>query len=221
VLGRPLDLASPYRFLWNVVPGFDGLRVPARFGMIVALMLATLASFGAVRIARIRGGTLVLAFLAIAFLFEAGAAPFVVNGMSPVRGYNTPAARLERPDRAPLVYRAVSDLPGDAVIADLPLGQTDYDVRAMYYSIGRWRPIVNGYSGFFPLHYGRAIVALGELARHPDVSVATLRDLGATHVIVHEGAFLDAEGREATAALRARGATELFRDGTDVLLGLP
>ena len=28
VLGRPLDLASPYRFLWNHVPGFEGLRFP-------------------------------------------------------------------------------------------------------------------------------------------------------------------------------------------------
>jgi hypothetical protein len=221
VLGRPLDLASPYRFLWDVVPGFDGLRVPARFGMIVTLMLATLAGFGAAGIGRLRRGTPLLALLAIAFLYEAGAAPFVVNGMSPVRGFNTPEARLDRPDRAPQVYQAVTHLPAAAVIADLPLGQTDYDVRAMYYSIGSWRPILNGYSGFFPLHYGRAIVALSELARHPEISMAMLRDLGATHVIVHEGAFLDAEGRDATAALRARGATELFRQGTDVLLALP
>jgi hypothetical protein len=221
VLGRPLDLASPYRLLWSVVPGFDGLRVPARFGMIVTLMLAILGGYGAATVARTRRGTVLLAGLALVFLYEAGASPFVVNGMSPVRGFNTPDAHLERPDRAPEVYRAVTRLPAAAVIADLPLGQTDYDVRAMYYSIGSWRPILNGYSGFFPLHYGRAVVALGEVARHPEISMEMFRALGATHVIVHEAAFLGAEGRDTTAALRARGATELFRDASDVLLALP
>jgi len=221
VLGRPLDLASPYRFLWNHIPGFEGLRVPARFAMIVTLMLAALGGFGAAAIARLRHGLILLAAIAAIFLFEAGASPFVVNGMSPVEGYRAPPARLELPGRAPEVYQAVSRLPPDAVLAELPLGQPDYDLRAMYYSIERWRPVLNGYSGFFPLHYGRTIVALSEVPRHPDFSMATLRELGATHVIVHEDAYLDAEGRDTTATLRALGATEVFRQGPDTLLALP
>jgi len=221
VLGRPLDLASPYRFLWTYVPGLEGLRVPARFAMVVALMLGVLGALGAGAVARLQHGVIGLAVLAGLFLYEAGAAPFIVNGMSPVQGLATPPARLELPRRAPLVYGAVGQLPTDAVIADLPLGDTDYDLRAMYYSIERWRPIVNGYSGFFPPHYGRAKVALSEVQRHPDVSMETMRELGVTHVIVHEAAYLDAEGRDTTATLRGRGATELFRDGADVLLALP
>jgi hypothetical protein len=221
VLGRPLDLASPYRFLWTYVPGLEGLRVPARFGMIVALMLAVLGALGASTVARIRHGVIVLGILAAVFLYEAGAAPFVVNGMSPVKGFATPLARLDLPRRAPLVYRAVDQLPADAVIADLPLGDADYDLRAMYYSIERWRPIVNGYSGFFPPHYGRVKVALSEVPRHPDMSVEILRELGVTHVIVHEAAYLDMEGRDTTATLRGLGATELFRDGSETLLALP
>jgi hypothetical protein len=230
VLGRPVDLASPYRLLWDHIPGFEGLRVPARFAMIAVLMLAVLGAFGAAVIAPVRRsaereggryGVVALAVLAAAFLFEAGAAPFVVNGMSPMRGFNMPSARLERPARAPAVYTAVNGLPPQAVLADLPLGQTDYDLRAMYYSIDRWRPILNGYSGFFPPHYGRAIVALNEIPRHPDVSIAMLRELGATHVIVHEDAYLDNEGRDTTATLRRIGATEVFRSGADALLALP
>jgi hypothetical protein len=220
VLGRPLDLASPYRFLWTYVPGLEGLRVPARFAMIVALMLAVLGAFGAATVVRMRRGVIVLGTLAALFLYEAGAAPFVVNGMSPVNGFVTPPARLELPRRAPLVYRAVGQLPAEAVIADLPLGEPDYDLRAMYYSIDRWRPIVNGYSGFFPPHYGRVKVALSEIPRHPDVSVETLRELGVTHVIVHEAAYLDMEGRDTTATLLALGATEVFREGPDVLVAL-
>jgi len=221
VLGRPLDLVSPYRLLWTYVPGLEGLRVPARFAMIVALMLSVLGALGAAVVARLRHGVILLAVLAAAFLYEAGAAPFVVNGMSPVQGLTTPPARLELPRSAPLVYRAVGRLPAEAVIADLPLGEADYDVRAMYYSIERWRRIVNGYSGFFPPHYGRVKAGLSEVQRHPDASMETLRELGVTHVIVHEGAYLDAEGRETTAALQGLGATELFRDDTDVLLALP
>ena len=220
VLGRPLDLASPYRFLWTYIPGFEGLRVPARFAMIVAFMLAVLGALGAAAVARVRHGVIVLGVLAALFLYEAGAAPFVVNGMSPVQGLTTPPARLELPRRAPLVYRAVDQLPANAVIADLPLGEADYDLRAMYYSIERWRRIVNGYSGFFPPHYGRVKVALSEVPRHPEVSMEMFRDLGVTHVIVHESAYLGTEGRDTTATLRGLGATEIFRDGSDVLVAL-
>jgi hypothetical protein len=221
VLGRPLDLASPYRFLWNHVPGFDGLRVPARFAMIAVLMLSVLGAHGAAVLGRARYGTVALVLLAAAFLFEAGAAPFVVNGMTPVRGFAMPPARLELPRRAPGVYQAVSRLPPVVALADLPLGQPDYDLRAMYYSIDRWRPILNGYSGFFPLEYARTIVALNEVPRHVEDSIATLRRLGATHVVVHEGAYLDTEGADTTASLRAVGAVEVFRDGKEVLLALP
>jgi len=45
--------------------------------------------------------------------------------------------------------------------------------------------------------------------------------LGATHVIVHEAAYLDGEGRETTIALSDLGARELFREAGDVLLALP
>ena len=221
VLGRPLDLASPYRFLWDHLPGFNGLRVPARFAMVVTLMLAILGSLGAAVVARQRHGVTLLAIVAAAFLFEAGAAPFVVNGMTPIRDFNQPSARLDIPSRAPEVYKAVSRLPPDVALADLPLGQPDYDLRAMFYSIDRWRPILNGYSGFFPLHYGRATAAFTEVPRHPDFSMATLRELGATHVVVHEDAYLNGEGAATTATLRMLGANEVFRAGSDVLLALP
>jgi len=220
VLGRPLDLASPYRFLWTHVPGFEGLRVPARFGMLVALTLAVLGAIGAAAIARVRYGFGMLVLAAAFFLWEAGAQPFVLNGMSPVKEFVTPAARLELPRHPPRIYSVVDQLPSEAVIADLPLGQPDYDLRAMYYSIERWRPIVNGYSGFFPPHYGQVKAALSEVPRHAEDSAEVLRELGVTHVVVHEAAYLDAEGRDTTSALRRLGATEVFRDGADVLLAL-
>jgi len=221
VLGRPLDLASPYAVLWNHVPGFEGLRVPARFAMIAILMLSTLGALGAAVIARQRFGLVVLSLASLAFLFEASAAPFTVNGASPVRGYATPEARVYPPRQAPAIYHQVAALPTGAVLAELPIGQTDWDVRAMFYSTVHWRPIVNGYSGFFPPDYGRETLALDEIPRHPRISMDMLHEIHVTHVIVHERAFLTAEGAATTAALRESGAQEIFRDNGDVLLAIP
>src|SRR5207237_1212943 len=122
---------------------------------------------------------------------------------------------------APAIYHQVAALSPSVVLAELPIGQTDWDVRAMFYSIAHWRPIVNGYSGFFPPAYGRDTLALSEMPRHPGMSLDVLHEIGVTHVIVHESAFLDAEGRDTTAVLRQSGAREIFRDGGDVLLALP
>jgi hypothetical protein len=107
------------------------------------------------------------------------------------------------------------------VLVELPFGQPDYDLRAMYYSTVHWRPLVNGYSGVFPPHYGLLTSALSEMPRHPDVSLDALGKTGATHVIIHEAAYLDTEGTDTSALLRGAGAVEIFRDESDVLLRLP
>jgi hypothetical protein len=108
----------------------------------------------------------------------------------------------------------------DSVLLELPLGQPDYDLRAMYYSTIHWRPIVNGYSGFFPARYASLTKTLSEIPRHAEESLEAIRASGATHAIVHEGAYFDGEGQTTTALLRRAGAVELFREGSDVLLDL-
>jgi hypothetical protein len=220
-LGRPLEIAAPYRLLFDHVPGFEGLRVPARFAMITMLMLAILAGYGAAAVGRTGRGRLALAVLGAAFLIEATHVPFLVNGMTPLRGFETPEARVYRPARAPVIYREVARQAPSGVLVELPLGSPDYDLRAMYYSIAHWRPLVNGYSGFYPAHYDRLRFALSELPRHPGVSWQALQASGATHVIVHESAYLGAEGANTTTALLQLGAVELFREGPDALLALP
>ena len=221
VLGRPVELAAPYAFLYEHVPGFDGVRVPARLGMVVILMLAVLGGFGAAVLSRRRSGAALLALLAVAFLAEALVMPFKVNLVSPTRGFHTPEARVYRPARAPNIYRVFARESPDAVLAELPLGETDFDLRALFYSTVHWRPLVNGYSGFYPPHYGRLALTLSDVPRFTDAAMEALRMLGVTHVIVHEGAYLDARGMNTSAVLLARGATELYREGTDVLVRLP
>jgi hypothetical protein len=220
VYGRALNLWSPYRLLYDVVPGFEGVRVPARFGMIVALVLAVLAGLGAARFGRRRAATIVIAVCAAIFLLEGRIAPFPVNGIATSREYVTPEARVYRPGRAPAIYHAVANTPRDAVILELPLGEPEYDVRAVYYSTVHWRHLVNGYSGFFPPHYSRLIAVLAAASRGDDVAWPVLQELGVTHVVIHEGAYRDDEGVRFAAWLRQHGATEIFRDGNEVLLEL-
>jgi hypothetical protein len=219
--GRLVEIAAPYRVLYDHVPGFNGLRVPARFAMIEALLLAMLAGYGAHALSRSRPGIVVLGAAGVFFFLEATHVPFTTNGMAPIRGYATPEARVYRPARAPAVYREMERQPSGSVLVEFPFGQPDYDLRAMFYSTVHWHALVNGYSGVFPPHYGLLTSAFSEMPRHPDVSLDALRMSGATHAIVHEAAYLDSEGTDTSALLRNAGAVEILRDGSDVLFRLP
>ncbi len=219
-LGRPVELLSPYGFLFERVPGFDGVRVPARYAMVAVLMIAVLAGFGAARIARWRRAPILLGLLALGCLAESVVLPFTVNGAGPIPGFNMPEARVYRPHRAPNVYKEFARQAPTGVLAELPLGQPDFDVRAVYYSTVHWRPLLNGYSGHYPPHYGKLALALSDVPRFSGEALEGLRAHGATHVIVHEGAFVGDLGVRTSATLQQHGARELYREGTDVLLEL-
>jgi hypothetical protein len=219
-MGRPLDLASPYRVLYDVVPGFDGVRAPSRFWMVGLLALSVLGGFGAARLARRPASVALLAVAWLVCLAEARVDPFVVNGAGPVPGFNAPEPRLRGGGDAPPIYAAVAREGADTVLAELPLGQPDFDLRAMYYSTFHWRKLVNGYSGFTPVHYGPLVAALGGPAPDGEQAWTALHRAGATAVIVHEGAYLDGAGERLSAALRQHGAREVFRGAHDVLFTL-
>jgi hypothetical protein len=219
-LGRPLNLTGLYQLLYSYVPGFDGLRVPARFNMIAVLMLAVLGGYGAATLSRWRWATPAYVIVTTAFFAESLVRPFPINGVGTLRDYASPEARVYRPARAPAVYRRLAE-ESDVVLAELPLGQPDYDIRAMFYSVVHHARLLNGYSGFFPPHYGLLTLALSDVPSHSMSAWDTLRSGGVSHVIVHEAAWLDDRGPRTTAALMQLGAVEMFRDGSDVILRLP
>jgi hypothetical protein len=219
--GRPVELAAPYAFFYDVVPGFEGVRVPARFAMVAVLMLSVLAGLGATRLASRPGARILLAVLSIASLAEAVTLPFTVNGAGTPAGFNPPEARVYRPQRAPNIYKEFGRSAPAGVLVELPLGKTDFDLRAVYYSVVHWRPVLNGYSGYYPPHYGKLALALSDVPRFPDAAREALRAHGATHIIVHEGAYVNDRGVRTSATLLQNGARELYREGSDVLLQLP
>ena len=210
--GTLLEERNLYAAFYDFVPGFDGLRVPARFGMIVALELAALAAFGARVISTIRHGPRWLAAAGALIVIESMAIPLGLNGnsadykqsgLAPLPGHVATGAAT------PPVYRFVEQLPPSAALVELPFGEVAFDVRYMFYATTHWRRLINGYSGGGPDSYGLLSEQLKELLRRPDPAWQALAASGATHAIVHEAGYADGRGRQVSDWLRTHGAREL------------
>ncbi len=202
---------GPYSFLYWNVPGFDGLRVPARYAMLVVLFLAIAAGCGAAAIERRHrfGGAIAVALGALA-VAEALAAPITLNGTVEETRYATPPARVYTAEQVPPVYRFLKTLPAPGtVIVEFPLGEWAYELRYMFYSIAHWHPLLNGYSGHFPLSYNMNATHLRHPLDYPDASWSTLLKSGATHAIVHGQYYRDDEGERIARWLAERGAKQV------------
>ena len=64
----------------------------------------------------------------------------------------------------------------------------------MFYSTAHWHPLLNGYSGHFPLSYNLNATHLRHPLDYPDASWETLMRSGATHAVVHGPYYRDDEG---------------------------
>jgi hypothetical protein len=220
--GRVVADTSVYAAFYSFAPGFDGVRVPARYAMIATLGLAALAAFGVAALARRRGWLPLVAGALI--VVEAIAVPIPINQNS--TAYAQPGLVALPPSisggaAAPAVYRLVAQLPASAVLLELPLGEPAFDVRYMFYSTGHWRRLVNGYSGGAPLEYQFLTEALKDAATRPERAWQALAASAATHVVVHEGSYAGDGGRRLSAWLRTNGAIELGAFASDRVFVLP
>jgi hypothetical protein len=206
--GRLISEAGPYHFFYSHVPGFDGLRVPARFAMLVVLFLSVVAGLGAAALERRfrRGGAIAMVLGAVA-VAEAFAAPIVINGTVAEGRYAMPPSRVYTGEQVPGAYRFLKTLPAPGtVVVEFPLGEWAYEVRYVFYSAAHWHPILNGYSGHFPLSYNLNATHLRHPLDYPDASWATLTRSGATHAVLHLSYYQDDEGVRIGKWLEAKGA---------------
>ena len=206
--GRLISEVGPYHFFYSHVPGFDGLRVPARFAMLVILFLSVAAGLGAAALEQRfrRGGAIAIA-LGVLAVAEAFAAPIAVNGTIAEGRYAMPPARVYTGEQVPGVYRFLKTLPAPGtVVVEFPLGEWAYEVRYVFYAAAHWHPIVNGYSGHFPLSYNMNATHLRHPLDYPDASWETLMRSGATHAVVHLPYYRDDEGERIGRWLEANGA---------------
>ena len=163
-----------------------GMRIPARFSVVVGAALALLAGFGARRILRIGRTPVSRAFicaaLALAVLFDLRMDP-----------------RLQ-PYHAtiPSIYDRVTP---DMVLAELPRG---HEIDYMYFSTRHWAHLLGGYSGFMP---SDGALDAGYAWFPSPAGVAALRARGATH-LTYNCALETSRGRcAATLELLAQNPT--------------
>ena len=137
----------PYYWLAHL-PGFDALRVPARFAMLVTLCAAAAAGIAVARlIPRHR--------IAAAAFVTAVVAGLAIDGWMEPMPLNPPPGR-----------QMLSQVPQDAAVLELPPDDPYVSIEAMYRALFHRRPLINGYSGHFPPHY----LILGQSLRRRDPS---------------------------------------------------
>jgi hypothetical protein len=131
LMNEPVIYKAPYAWLM-LVPGVDGVRVPARFWVLGTLSLAVAAALGALHITarwpRVRARLPALACVLVV-----------------VEAWPEPIRMLPRPAPRPVHTPAVARL-------ELPVNPS-HDAITLYRATEHRRPVINGYSGYFAPHY--------------------------------------------------------------------
>ena len=152
VAGTAIGIPGPYALL-AVLPGFDAIRVVARFWMVAVMCLAVAGSIAVARIRSPRTRTVVMTIAALGLLADAWPRTFPIVSVPAMR-VTASSARVR---------------------LGLPLHETE--TETMYGAIAQARPVFNGYSGYVaPQH-----AALRDLLEHFDDRI--LARLAATEPI--------------------------------------
>ena len=165
-----------YPWLQRVVPLYQGLRVPARWGVYVTFAVAGLAGFGAAR----------LSAYSRRHPIWKGVAAFVLS-TAVLLEYWSPAIGLVKvPIKPSELHRWLAKQP-PSIVLELPVPPAHLlpgeEARYQYASIFHWQTLVNGYSGYYPDSH---IVMLEEMETFPDdKSLRYLQSTGVDFVVVH------------------------------------
>jgi len=196
------SVPGPYGLMLAGLPGFDGLRVPARFIVVVALALSVLGSAGAAwMLARLRPrpGAVVTVALGARIVIE---------------GYGGPLRTVpfphEQPDRTRLNEWIRSGPTGG--VLELPIVGPAFEpftLAYQYNTLLHGHAVVNGYSGY---GYGLQdfLGGPGSPLRDPDAIpglLQGLRAIGVRYVVLHQPLF---SGRPDIGWRDPRGLVELI-----------
>lgn len=161
--GEAVLTTGPYAWLLPL-PGFDFLRVPARFAVPMMLCLAAAAAFA---VTHLSSGRRAWRSVVVAGLLSAGV--LADTWMTRMPLWDPPAA-----------WRIAPDEIGQAMLVLPPLSEFT-DVERMYRAMTHGRPLVNGYSGNEPSWYRPLHQALNQL---DPAALDVLRRAGVTEVLV-------------------------------------
>ncbi len=189
---------GPYLLLYKYVPGFDTVRVAARFHIFVMFSLAVFAAFGITglssRLAR-RTRPLVTIVLLILILTEYLSIPL-------------PLFSVPQKNQIPDVYHWLAkNKPADFALVELPLPPPEsqrvgsIECPRLYYSIYHWKRMINGYSGYFPPVYDELRRRWQQ--RPVKQNIKDLAELGVRYVIIHASDYEKNELNKLTSEILA------------------
>ena len=166
---------GPYDLLYRFVPGFDDLRVPARFVAIMMLGIAMLAAMNTRRLLATIRSPVVRAC--------AGCALIALVAIEYINRPNTLKYRYEPAEE----YEWLKDAPPGAVL-EWPIPRHEIDrwseASRVLHSTTHWKPLFNGYSGFTPPQHAAMI---DELAGWPDDrALRAITQLKIAYVVGHK-----------------------------------
>jgi hypothetical protein len=195
-----ISIPGPYRILYDVLPGFRAIRVPARLGLLMLVGLGALAGLGVDRIWRVLKDELPLfprypdRLAKQPVLLGVLATTLALGGL----GVET-ATRMDLPELLPEMreplradYVYIRDNPAPSI--ELPMGEGPVaSAWPNYWSMEHWNEVVNGYSGFVPPTY----YPLRERMRaFPDAdTLHLLQGMGVENIIVHDEMPLEERAR--------------------------
>ncbi len=171
----------PYRLLYEVLPGWQGIRVPGRLHTLTTLTLALLAAGGAARVGAAmtarrgrRAGT-ALAVGLVALVLVEGAGIGIGRGGEAVAGYPHP--------RVPAIPAGLAAV--QAPLLQLPVAPPD-NRRYLLWSTAGFPKMLNGRTSFEPRLFAQTSRAVEGF---PDArSVELLRRRGVRSVVIHTDA---------------------------------
>jgi len=169
-----LTFPAVYAPLMRIVPGLSGMRVSARFYVFVSLALVHFAGRGVdFLMARIQRPAARAAFAAVlALALAAELAPRPLQWIP-----------LPREEEFPPVYHWIAREPTIRALIELPIHQDSRENQYTYFSTLHWKPLANGYSGYWPESHARLTERMRFL---PDqAGLDLLREFGISHMVVH------------------------------------
>jgi Protein of unknown function (DUF3108) len=162
----PDGVRTLYAAFHAFVFGFQAVRAPARFAVLVTFALAVLAAFGASLLYQRRGGPAIVCSALALVLVEYASMPWPL---------------VERPALRTAVGQWLLATPGPGAVLYLPLTNDRRNTIAMVDSLQHGRPVVNGYSGQRPSFYAALVDTVSTFPSAE--SLWTLRDFDVRFVV--------------------------------------
>ena len=190
-----------YPLLYKYGGVFSGLRAPARASIFFLLFLGALAA---------RGVAAILGKVA------PRARPYVgvaLVGVVILEYWVAPLRLIGYPTQAPALYVFLRQQP-DGIVAHFPMPRAyrmpGQEPQYLYGSTFHWKPIVNGYSGYYPPTYLRRVRMMEQFPSPR--AIEYLREEHVRYLVIHEAFYKDqSEPGAVILALQSQNMVPLAR----------